>query len=288
MKRMLLIFLLPALSVCAQEEEAAPPSVRSNRYRLHAGAGRMQYEEKGQVLPINSTWDAPGLFLEGDLSFAPVSGRDGWVAQYGLRWSGAADATETWTEQGVDVQQNDMRMGALDLRAEGGWQIAWPGGSIHALLGLRLRSMHFERSRFDVYDEPPINPALTVTEDVKSVFLAPAIETEWVMKAGGYPMRIGLRLGAGAALWGEADNSRYGSLDAEGGIVLEAGVHAEWSLTKHGGLWTGLQFDRQRLDGSSRAIQVPDGAGRTRVGIIEWPQNTLDQVWFSIGYAASF
>lgn len=244
---------------------------------LRGGVGQVDYRESVRIAPTRSAWDADYAGFSFSATIRPV----GSLVLRGEGSLGTSSReTETWTDSGDVVQRNQLELSAFDLLGEAGWELGSSRFSIRPLAGLGLRSHAYRRSRFVLADAPEVRLSGTVTEDVSVLSLhagfAMALEPD---RAAGRPFGFSGSVRVGWPAYSSADNSLFGEIDGEGGLLADADLMLLWQAAPMHRFGLGLRYDYQQLDGDIKAI--PAGRrGFAEDGLLEWPDNRLERVLF--------
>lgn len=260
----------PGLLSAAPAQRAVPS--HETHLALHLRGGAVSYEERVSILPVDSEWDARFVEVGGALRLQPARGAS--LRFRGALWRSGSD-TETWAEDNEPVQRNDLEVTGWDLGVDVGARLKPADGTeIAPWIGLGVRGQRFEREAFAFLDEEGAGDPGLVTEDVRVPYAALSVDASQRLSR---KVSLVVEALAGFVFNNQADNSLFGSIDGGGGTLVEAGAYLKWRISDTGEMLAGARYARQDLDGGTEArmFQAPDGSIVT--GVVEWPDNTLEQ-----------
>jgi len=219
-------------------------------------AGRANYEEKEQtiestykvvypeaVLSVNNT-TLGGLDIGADVSFGYTP-----------------TATETWYIANTKYQTNDLDFYRGDFKGRLGKLIDLSGDetfSITPFLGYGFRFINFKRSNFNI---------------LNIITLRDVVTEKYYIQHGDAGFKLNKKFTDKISLFGKgaygyifydkANNSSLGSINGEGGYIIEGDLNLGYSINDSCDLSLGGFAEFQTLKGGQKRSAI-------------WPRNTLD------------
>jgi hypothetical protein len=236
--------------------------------------GSVSYQEEVSILPADSDWDAAYAAAGGRML---VLGTGGFQARGSLGLWGSGEDTESWTEEGAVVQENDLQAWGLDVLGELGWTFRpGKGNTLVPLLGLGYRHTGYERSGFRFFppEEPSGNQG-SVDEDVDLSFLQAGLEGRRELGA-----KLAVVGYAAAGYIGSytVDNSVYGDIEGEGGLLLTLRAGLSWRASPDVEFSAAVRYDFQQVDAERDTFYGVDESGEPVSGQVELPENELERL----------
>ncbi|MGA0333168.1 MAG: hypothetical protein ACO3NW_04355 [Kiritimatiellia bacterium] len=109
--------------------------------------GYVDYTEKGNFAPVRSDWSATA----GDMMLEAQRKKGSRAPYLRVRLTASDRETETWKEQGVLSQENEMSMTAIDFTAGIKFQRDLSSGTLKTSLGLTAGYQSFDREDFVLF-----------------------------------------------------------------------------------------------------------------------------------------
>lgn len=222
--------------------------------------GGAAYRESADV--VESDWSAfynkTTLHL-GDYDNKEIEGN----VHFGI--SASDENTETWVVDGAEYQTNDMSFQGTDTGLDIGWALPVDMGkdgkaalTLTPLLGYRWKSISFTRDNFIIQNTITEKKAIYEDYDLHFVDLGGRVSAEFADKLEFFARSV-----FGIGLHNGANNSEYGTVDGDAGLLLNFDTGVSYSPTENVVVRLAFTCETQHLYG---------GANDTAF----WPNNSLD------------
>jgi len=265
-----LVLIVSTSAFCAEEP--------GWKFDVSYGVGVADYVEEAKISPVKSDWSALGadLMLE-------AQKKQGRVYPFvRVRLTGTDQDEETWKEEGVLVQTNDMTMTGVDVHAGVEIPQSLQKGTVFYTLGFTAGFQNFERENFvRMLDETLIvAPDLTITEVVQTYGAGGGLAYE-------FPLNESWELGVESSFfwffYTYADNDGFDTgIEGDGGGAWESAFWLSKRL-KNPGQTMGLKFyaDVQWTEGG-------DTLSDSGESVVEWPDSDWQYLSLALFWRGEF
>jgi hypothetical protein len=257
--------------------EVLQPESSGVEIQASAGAGWASYEEKVSIVPVNSSWDAPTgtIRLQGALTR--------WAVDlYGeLRLTASATETESWEDNGIPVQQNDLTYTGTVTRFGVRFPLAdSEEKGIFPRLGGFVALDEYDRENFFFLRDGGTLFTLDqdVTETVFTVGPSAGISA-WFRFGDRFTLDLDTEFAW--AVYSDAENTGFDvEIEGDGGWKWSTQVAVLVDLTKENqAMGVSVRYDLQEVDGDT----LTQGDA-----VFEWPDNTLEQIAVELFWMTRF
>ncbi|MDF3127803.1 hypothetical protein P0Y35_01205 [Kiritimatiellaeota bacterium B1221] len=255
-------------------------SAQVPEYKFEAsyGMGYAGYSEDGGIRPVKSDWSG----VAGDV-FLEAQGKVGSTYAFlNARFTATETDTESWKENGVLVQENDMYMGGVDLNVGVAIPMQKSWGTFTPSLGFFAGFQSYTRENFVFVSggDFVLGPKGEVTEDVESYGIGGGLALDFLL---GEQWIWGAETSAYWMFYTYAENDAFDTgIEGDEGMNWESSLWIAMKLKNEGQVMgVKLTADLQMISGDTTAV-----AGSNTVA--EWPDNDWEYYSLSLFWRGEF
>lgn len=259
-------------------QEVNGPGASNLQLKFHAGAGISEYEEHPSIAPVESEWSAFSGFASMN---AELKLGSPWILGGAVSGLATVEDLEKWTENGLPVQKNDLRVQLLDFRLDAGRNLALAEGmELSPRMGIGHRLQGFQRRNFVIDGKTSDLGEVDEIYNLVYLHLGSGWKQYWTRETG-----LVASLRGGWFVYTQADNDLVGEvIEGNGGFLVEGSLSWFWEVGEASCLSIGLLADVQRLEGEATTVIENPGRQDARFYDVEWPDND----WSVVGARLSW